>query len=263
MAIYHLSVKTVNRSTGRSAVAASAYRARTELENLSTGEVHNYTKKTDHRETWVMTPENVPEEMKNLDLLWSMAEEKETRKNANTAREVEVALPLELSEKDQKKLVGQFVDINFVSKGMIAQVSIHEGKKENPHAHIMLTTREYDLKQNHFGKKGTGWDKKSTLKEWRESWADGVNFYLNDIGYDKSHLVDHRTLKAQGIDRPAQIHQGPIITAMKKDGIETNISRHNEMCKNIELDQKKSNLNRHRSIKKGLDKSDNSIGYGW
>lgn len=234
MAIYHLSVKTVNRSTGRSSVAASAYRARTELENLVTGEKHNYTRKTDHRKTWVDLPPGVPAEMKNKSLLWSMAEESETRKNANTAREVEVALPLELPKNAQEQLVTQFAKYNFVDKGMIAQISVHEGKDSNPHAHIMLTTREYDLEKNHFGKKGLGWDKRETLKEWRKSWADHTNAYLEHHKISKSKNIDYRTLKKQGVNRPAQIHQGAVITEMKNKGIETSISRHNERCKNIE-----------------------------
>ena len=141
MPIYHCSIQIIGRSSGRSAVAAAAYRTAEKLEDKETGLTHDYTKKQGvvHRE--IMLPEYAPEEYKNREILWNEVQKIEKRSNAQLAREIEVALPRELSRADQMIAVRVYVQMNFVEKGMCADWVLHDKGDGNPHAHIMLTTR--------------------------------------------------------------------------------------------------------------------------
>ena len=115
MAIYHLSVKVVSRSTGRSAVAASAYRAGVCLEDKRTGLVHDYRNKSGVLDSGFVLPPDFEKalsadvsESEWRGVLWNMAEASEVRKNSTTAREWEVALPAELPPEAHKRLVSAF-----------------------------------------------------------------------------------------------------------------------------------------------------------
>ena len=97
MAIYHLSVKTVSRSAGRSATGAAAYRSGERIVDERTGEVHDYTRKGGVLFSEIVTPVDAPEWAFDRSALWNAAEQAETRKNSTVAREFIVALPAELS----------------------------------------------------------------------------------------------------------------------------------------------------------------------
>ena len=167
MAIYHLSVKIISRSQGRSAVAAAAYRAAEIMENQYDGVVHDFRKKgwVEHRE--VLIPAHAPVEYSDRCMLWNAVESSEKRKTAQLAREVEIALPRELSLPQQIELLRRYIEDKFVAEGMCADYVIHnpplrddknrpvdysgnvlKDKKDyifpNPHAHIMLTMRPID-----------------------------------------------------------------------------------------------------------------------
>ena len=150
MAIFHLSIKIVSRSKGKSAVAASAYRAGEKLTETETGYVHDYTKKNGVIHTEVFLPANAPPEFSSREILWNEVQKIEKQADAQMAREIEVALPVELSREEQLELVRKYVRENFTDAGMCADVAIHEkevdGKTvihQNPHAHILLTTRAF------------------------------------------------------------------------------------------------------------------------
>nr|WP_263863233.1 MobQ family relaxase [Furfurilactobacillus rossiae] len=141
MAIYHLSLKTISRSKGQSAVASSAYRSGSKLKDFETGEVKDFTKKHGVAYSEIQLPAQAPAKYKDREELWNAVEEKESKSNSQLAREVEVALPAELERPTQIKLVHDYVQTNFVDRGMCADWSIHDKEDGNPHAHIMLTTR--------------------------------------------------------------------------------------------------------------------------
>ena len=126
-------------------------------------------------------------------------ENKEKRKDSQLAREIEIALPIELSKKEQIKLVQDFVKSQFINQGMIADINIHESDS-NPHAHIMLTTRK--INSNGFGEKVRDWNKKENLMKWREEWANIQNLYLAKNGFNLQ--VDHRS----HVDRDIHIIPG-------------------------------------------------------
>lgn len=217
MAIYHCSVKTISRGQGRSAVGAAAYRAGEKLENERDGMTHDYTHKEGVEHTEIMTPENAPDWTKDRGTLWNEVEKSETRVNSRTAREVEVALPQELDRESQKELLRDYVKENFNDQGMIADVAIHDKGDGNPHAHILLTTREID-EDGKFGKKRRDWDKNEQVDKWRESWEKHANRYLEREGHEQR--IDHRSYKDQGIEKLPQIHEGPTQRDMKAKGKE-------------------------------------------
>lgn len=167
MAIYHLHAQMISRSSGRSAIAAAAYRSGDTLTNEYDGVTHDYTEKYNIEYSEIILPDNAPAAYKDRSVLWNAVEMSEKNSNAQLAREIEVALPAEISLEEQKELVREYCKSNFVSQGMIADFAIHnpplmDGKKhpldaegnittdpdkmifQNPHAHIMLTVRPMD-----------------------------------------------------------------------------------------------------------------------
>lgn len=197
MAIYHLSAKVISRAGGRSSVAAAAYRSGRRLHDARQGIEHDYSRKGGVVHSEIMAPENAPDWMHNRDRLWNAVEAVERRKDAQLAREIEVALPRELDRGARLDLLRGFVRHQFVDRGMIADVAIHEGKARDghgqPHAHIMLTMRE--LTGEGFGKKDRSWNAPDLLAGWREAWARDANAALERAG--RSERIDHRSLDVQ------------------------------------------------------------------
>ena len=220
MAIYHLSVKTISRSAGRSATAAAAYRAGVEITDERTGEIHDYTRKGGVESAALILPDNAPEWARDRAQLWNAAEQAEKRKNSTVAREFEIALPAELSPEQREKLAHDFARELVKRHGCAADVAIHapgkEGDNRNHHAHILLTTRR--LEPDGFGEKTRELDDQKTGKvlvtEWRERFATLQNERLREAGH--SVQVDHRSLEAQGIEREATRHLGPTATAIER-----------------------------------------------
>ena len=220
MAIYHLSVKTVSRSAGRSATAAAAYRAGVEITDERTGEIHDYTRKGGVESAALILPDNAPEWARDRAQLWNAAEQAEKRKNSTVAREFEIALPAELSPAEREKLAHDFTRELVNRHGMAADVAIHapgkEGDNRNHHAHILLSTRR--LGPEGFTEKTRELDDQKTgpqiVTQWRERFASLQNERLREAGIEAR--VDHRTLEAQGIDREPTRHLGPAATGYER-----------------------------------------------
>jgi len=204
MAIYHYSVKSISRGKGSSVVNSAAYRSAEELYDNRQEKFFHYEKKErDIMYKEILLPEKAPAWMQNREVLWNAVEASEKRKDSQLARELEIALPREFTTDQNIVLIKEYVQKEFVDRGMIADICLHYGKRGeeyNPHAHVLLTMRTVD--ENGFGKKNTEWNKRSLLKEWRESWANCLNKHLSLNGYDIR--VDHRSLKDQGIDLKPQ-----------------------------------------------------------
>lgn len=220
MAIYHLSVKTISRSAGRSATAAAAYRAGVKIIDERTGEIHDYTRKGGVESAALVLPDNAPEWARDRAQLWNAAEQAEKRKNSTVAREFEIALPAELSTAERERLAHDFTRELVKRHGCAADVAIHapgkEGDNRNHHAHILLSTRR--LEADGFTEKTRELDDQKTGKvlvtEWRERFAQLQNERLREAGH--SVQVDHRSLEAQGIEREATRHLGPTATAIER-----------------------------------------------
>jgi len=211
MAIYHFSGTVISRSQGRSAVACAAYRSGSQLHDERYDKTYDYTNKNDVVHTEILLPKEAPEWMADREKLWNAVEANEKRKDAQLAREFNFALPRELSIEQNTALAREFVIKEFVNEGMVADLCIHNDKMPDgqfqPHAHVMLTMRE--VKLDGFGQKVREWNNKENLLEWREAWAELANHHLLSNGYDIK--IDHRTLKAQGIDLEPQYKIGSAV----------------------------------------------------
>ena len=198
MAIYHLTAKIISRSSGRSVVAAMAYRSGKKLvDEASTGLVFDYTKKRDVIYTRVIAPKDAPTWVTDISALANALETCGKRKDSQLAREVEIALPVELDHHAQIKLVEKFVYSQFVKLGMVAHVSLHDANKGNPHAHIVLSLNE--ISAMGFGKKCRAWNHVDLINEVRYQWEAHCNRSLS-MGGIKAR-INHRSLNAQGIQR--------------------------------------------------------------
>lgn len=161
VAIASCSVQVISRGKGRSAVAAAAYRSGQAIRNEYDGLSHDYTRRTGIVYTAILAPQGAPEWVYDRPQLWNRAELIERRGDARLAREVMIALPLELSRRQNIELATAYAQ-TFVHQGMIADMSIHDSGDGNPHAHLMLTTRPLD--GNEFSKKkNRDWDSKDNL----------------------------------------------------------------------------------------------------
>jgi hypothetical protein len=218
MPIYHLSVKTISRSAGRSATAAAAYRAGAEIVDERTGEVHDYRRKGGVESAVLVLPTDAPEWASKRAKLWNAAEVSETRKNSTVAREFEIALPSELSAQERAKLAHDFAREIVERHGCAADVAIHApgrgGDNRNHHAHILCTTRQ--LTPEGFGAKCRELDDRKTgeIDRWRERFAQLQNESLESAGV--AERVDHRSLKDQGIDREPTVHLGPAASGYER-----------------------------------------------
>jgi len=220
MAIYHLSVKAISRSAGRTSTAAAAYRAGVEITDARTGEVHDYTRKRGVVSADLVLPEGAPEWAADRSALWNAAEQAERRKDACVAREYEVALPAELSAEGRRQLALDFAKEMADREGCAVDVAIHEpgreGDDRNHHAHILRTTRKVGPEglTDKLDTEKAGRSRRDDLEGVRARWAELCNERLRDAGIEAT--VDHRSLKAQGIDREPTRHLGPTASAIER-----------------------------------------------
>lgn len=248
MAIYHLSVKTISRSAGRSATAAAAYRAGCNITDEQTGEVHDYTRKSGVESSTLVLPENAPEWAGERQKLWNRVEAAETRKNSTVAREFEIALPAELNAEQRKALAVEFAHEIVKTHQCVADVSIHapgkEGDNRNHHAHILFSTRR--LTAEGFTEKTRELDDKKqgalNVTQWRERFAVLQNRHLEAAGH---HVrVDHRSLEAQGIDREPSKHLGVAATGFERRTGEPSQKRQRDALERLDSAKKQGELER-------------------
>ena len=201
VASYHLNVKTISRSQGRSSTAAAAYRAAERIACERYGVEHDYTRKGGVVHTEILAPDGVSDWIADRAELWNAVEAKETRKNSVVAREWEVALPAELSDAARQELVRDFAWKLVERYDVVADVAIHaphrDGDQRNHHAHILTTTRRAGA--DGFGEKTRELDVKQTssieVTAMRSAWADMQNDALERAEVEER--VDHRSLDAQ------------------------------------------------------------------
>ncbi|MEP4929519.1 MAG: MobQ family relaxase [Hyphomicrobiales bacterium] len=234
MASYHLSVKTIKRSAGRTATAAGAYRAGERIECQREGRVHDYTRKQGIEETFIVAPENAPAWAQDRASLWNEAEASETRRNSVTAREWELALPSEISAEDRSQITREFAEELVSRYGVAVDVAIHsphrEGDQRNHHAHVLTSTRK--LEPEGFTAKTRVLDSARTggveIEQMRGVWAELQNRALERVG--EVERVDHRslekqreaaqergdTLSAEELDRDPELKLGPAANSMER-----------------------------------------------
>jgi hypothetical protein len=246
VAIYHLSIKIVSRGKGKSSVAAAAYRAAEKIKNEYDGRIHDYTRKGGVVHTEILLPDNAPAEYQDRAVLWNAVEKIEKAKNSQLAREIKIALPVELTREQSISLAREYAKEHFVSAGMCANICVHDKNDGNPHAHIMLTMRPFNedkswgdkqkkvylfdkdgnkiydprKRQYHCNKIQTiDWNEQTKAEEWRAAWEQYCNEYLER--HNHAERINHRSYERQGIDQIPTIHLGVAASQMEKRGIRT------------------------------------------
>ena len=232
MALYHLSLKAVSRSSGRSAVAAAAYRAAERLYNARDGRVHDFRNKEGMVTCGIMLPAGVEADWaRDREALWNSAEAAEVRRDAKTAQEFEVALPHEVDDTERERLVRDFAQHLTETYEAAADWAIHapsrDGDARNHHAHILLTVRKVSAEG--LGDKITlgkehAWLQRAGLASSREQlcglrahWADSTNAALARAGLDAR--VDHRSHEARGLSLTPTRHVGVQAVQMARKGL--------------------------------------------
>jgi len=220
VAIFHLSLKAISRSTGRSATAAAAYRAGCEIVDERTGEIHDYRRRRGVEAGGLVAPHDAPAWAFDRAALWNAVEAAEKRKNSTVAREIVLALPAELDAAARQQLARDFAHHLVERFGVAVDVAIHapgeDGDDRNHHAHVLFSTRR--LGPDGFGPKTRELDDRVTgpaiTTQLREHWAGQVNAALAKAG--QAARVDHRSLADQGIARAPGAHLGPAATEFER-----------------------------------------------
>jgi hypothetical protein len=241
VAIYHLSVKPVSRGGGRSATAASAYRAAELVRDHTTGQTFDYSRKRGVEHAEIVLPTEAARRdinwARDREALWNAAERAENRSNSRVAREYELALPHELGKAQRLELVRAFAAEIANRHGVAVDFAIHaphrEGDTRNHHAHVLATTRV--IEPGGLGEKATiEWSDtnrrkaklepaKKEIEAIRERWAQLSNERLHEHGIEAR--IDHRSLERQGIEREPTSHLGPAVSALERRGIETRVGQ--------------------------------------
>ena len=245
----HYEIVIVKRSDGRSAVRAAAYQSRSNLFSERDNKHYAYSSKQHVLHSEVMLPPRAPPEFADRKKLWNSAENIETQKNAQLARRIIAALPIEVPREQYVQLVRDYCQEQFVSKGMVADFAIHEPHdgSPNPHVHILLTLRGFDengkwlpkcRKEYVLDKNGervmlpsgewktkrvntNDWNEQSNAEKWRQGWADIQNKYLE--ANNRPERADLRSYARQGIDRIPTVHMGQAAHHLEQKGIHTDV----------------------------------------
>jgi ATP-dependent exoDNAse (exonuclease V) alpha subunit len=245
MAIYHLSVKPVSRAGGRSATAASAYRAAELVHDYTTGQTFDYTRKRGVEHTEIVLPTECARRdinwARDREALWNAAEVAENRSNSRVAREYELALPHEMNHAQRVELVRSFSQGIADRYGVAVDFAIHaphrEGDERNHHAHVLTTTRtiepgglgqKSEIEWSEGNRKRAGLAPgPEELTAIRAQWAELTNERLQALSLDAR--IDHRTLEAQGFAREPTTHLGVAVWGMERRGIQTEVGKRLEL----------------------------------
>ncbi|WP_077324114.1 MobQ family relaxase [Virgibacillus siamensis] len=264
MAIYHFSGQMISRGKGQSSIAAAAYRSSEKLYSERYDKINDYSRLV-KPDSFILSPDNAPKWTNNREQLWNEVEKIEKQKNAQLAREFNVALPVELSNDQQRKLAKDFCQDAFVNEGMVADISIHRDDIKNPHFHVMLTTRgfkengEWDAKASKIKQENgkekrinkTNWGDRETFQKWRGMWADYANDSLERNGYEQR--VSHKSHKELNKQEEPTIHEGYFAQKMGDDServsFNNEIRKHNQKVVQLhELKQEREKLKEAQKI---------------
>ena len=268
----HFEIRICTRRKNENTVAKAAYQSGEKLFDERSNRTKYYRKEHEVVYKEILLPPHAPPEYLDRNTLWNAVERAEPNWNSQLARRFNIALPRELSMDDRISLIRKYAEEQFVKKGMIADIAIHDPDppEHNPHAHILLTMRpmaengcwmpkskkEYELDEagNRIRDSNgrwktykvftTDWDDRGNAERWRHAWEVIQNEYLERAG--SPERIDMRSFKRQGIDRIPTVHMGPAVAALEKRGIQTDIGDLNREIKNTNrlLRNLKEKLNR-------------------
>lgn len=268
MAIFHMSFSNISAGKGRSAIASAAYRSGEKLFDDKEGRHYFYARAV-MPESFILTPKNAPKWANDRQKLWNEVEKKDRKANSRYAKEFNVALPVELTNEEQKALITKFVQETFVDKGMVADVAIHRDHEENPHAHVMLTNRpfnpdgswglksktQYVLDKNGkqlLTKNGNpkqrkiwlvDWDKPGKVEEWRHAWAEEVNSLFQAKGMPER--ISEKSYEEQGIEKTPTKHEGHNSQTKERKAFNEAVKEQDRTKKQYQNNQEKINNQKH------------------
>lgn len=268
MAIFHMSFSNISAGKGRSAIASAAYRSGERLFDDKEGRSYFYARSV-MPESFILTPKNAPKWASDRQKLWNEVEKKDRKANSRYAKEFNVALPVELTNEEQKALITKFVQETFVDKGMVTDVAIHRDHEENPHAHVMLTNRpfnpdgswglksktQYVLDKNGkqlLTKNGNpkqrkiwlvDWDKPGKVEEWRHAWAEEVNSLFQAKGMPER--ISEKSYEEQGIEKTPTKHEGHNSQTKERKAFNEAVKEQDRTKKQYQNNQEKINNQKH------------------
>ncbi len=281
MKVISCEISTLSRRKGREAIQMAAYCSRSKLYSEYTGLWYDGSKKKDLIYHEVMIPDYAPKSYLDSEVLWNEVEKIEKSKIARLARMARIVIPKEITDKDGLiKMAREYVEQQFVQRGMCADVSIHAGTNgDNPHIHIMLTTRSigedgqwlpkqkrnYLLDENGdrikdpvtnkyrlgWSIKTNDWDDSKKVEMWRKAWADLCNERFRELGVEEE--VTHKSYKRQGIAKEPTHHLGARAKALEDRGVETRIGKENREIQKRNLERGRIIL--HQRLKRSKDKA--------
>ena len=261
MADFHFSVTQIKRSAGQSAIAAAAYRAGEKLYSDLYGEYSDYTRKRGIVETGILLPPFAPKEFENREKLWNAVEQVERHPQAQLAYSFDFSLQNEFSMKENLEIAREFIQKQFVDRGMIADYAVHLPDKgdavPNPHVHVLCPIRPlnpdgtWGAKQKRVYRVDdagnrlldasgraqfdavptTDWGNVETLERWREVWAEINNEHFAAHGLEAR--LDHRSYEKQGVDLIPTVHEGPKVREMESRGIRTEKGARNRWIRQL------------------------------
>lgn len=262
MADFHFSVTQIKRSAGQSAIACAAYRAGEKLHSDYYGEDSDYTKKKGVAFRDILLPVSAPSAYSDRETLWNAVEKAEKHPKAQLAYSFDFSLQNEFTMDENLAIAREFIQRNFVDRGMIADYAIHLPEKEdggtpNPHVHVMCPIRPLN-KDGSWGAKQkrvyrldeggnrirdadgnelydavptTDWGKPETLEQWRTAWAEINNAHF--VAHGLSVRIDNQSFERQGIELLPTVHEGPNVREMEKKGIRTEKGERNRWIRQI------------------------------
>lgn len=206
--IYHMEVSILSRGKGRSLGASLSYISGEKIHDSYSGKNHHH-RRTDLVQCKVYYPPDAPKELADIQYLCDELNKVEKRKDARTGRLFICSLPNELVPGEWAKIVKDFIEENFVAKGLCAVAAIHRGtnrdfpSKNNPHVHIIVSTRTVGP-EGFNPQKDREHDKRCYIEIWRRAWAE-----VQNRAYERCHIekrISHESLRVQGIDRKPLRH---------------------------------------------------------
>ncbi|AQQ55240.1 MobQ family relaxase [Planococcus lenghuensis] len=284
MSYFRLQANIISKKN-QSAVASASYRSGEDLYSERDEELKSFKEREVAPVSFILKPDHAPEWALDRERLWNEVERIEKAWNAQLAREVLVALPVDLDEKQQNELVRSFVQDQFVDAGMVADVAIHRDKEHNPHAHILLTvrpfeadgtwgnkkTRQYeyepngDIKRDDEGRKifqtvsATDWNERETLVKWRMQYAEAINTAFKEAGVDKT--VSALSFEERGLDKIAQVRLGrneyQYVKRMEEKGLEAKTFYHELNQEIRKANEQIAQLNHNISFLSSTEKMQN------
>lgn len=249
----HFEINIVKRSEGGSAVYAAAYQTGEKLYSEREKKYMYHGTKEELVLKEILLPVHAPAEFSDRKTLWNSAEAAEPNWNSQLARRIKIALPVELSLEENIALAREYCRREFVSKGMIADLAIHDPDppNHNPHFHVLLTMRpmdengkwapkahkEYVLDRDGNRIRGPNgkykirkvptvdWNDRGNAEIWRHDWEVLQNQYLELAG--REERVCMKSYERQGTDQIPTAHMGPAASALERKGILTDVGNLN------------------------------------